>query len=243
MAIIFRNADDTVVNGTSDDDTIVVRGSGNTISGFGDDDTIFGVGDANLLYGDSTVQRGPDSGTGSDVLIGGSGDDTIWGGASADTLQGGGGADKFSFGFVPQALLPVLDSTSQNPDLIVDFSQVEGDVIDLSSFRLFPAVPVIFLGTESFTDELALEIRYETTGDYTTVQFRVPTSDDPSRPVSLLGQINLAGNVELTADDFASTLTMGLPFTPGLDTPADTDEEAEPDQGTSNCAPVEHWFM
>ncbi|TDH57853.1 calcium-binding protein [Dankookia rubra] len=243
MAIIISNSDDTVVNGTSDADTIVVRGSNNTISGFGDSDTIFGVGDANLLYGDSTVQGGPDAGVGSDVLIGGSGDDTLWGGADADTLQGGDGADKFSFGFVPQARLPVLDSTSQNPDLIVDFSQAEGDVVDLSSLRLFPAVPVVFLGTESFTDQIALEIRYETTGNSTIVQFRVPESDDPSTPATLLGQINLAGNVDLTADDFVTDLTLDIPGDPEPDTSVDVDGEAEKDQTTSNCVPVEHWLM
>lgn len=209
MANIFSTTDDAVVDGTSDADTIVIRGGNNTISGFGGDDTIFGVGDANLLYGDSTIQRGADSGTGNDVVIGGAGGDTLWGGAGADTLQGGGGADKFSYGFVPQALLPVLDSTSQNPDLIVDFSQAEGDVIDLSGYRLYPTLPVVFLGTEDFTDELAFEIRYETVGDYTAVQFRVPTSNNPSAPASQLGQINLAGTMELTSDDFAPALALG----------------------------------
>lgn len=243
MSTIIMNADNAVVNGTSDVDIIVVTGNNNTISGFGDSDTIFGVGHANLLYGDSTVQGGPDAGVGSDILIGGSGDDTLWGGADADTLQGGGGADKFSFGFVPQARLPVLDSTSQNPDLIVDFSQAEGDVINLSGLRLFPALPVIFLGTESFTDEIALEIRYEITGASTTVQFRVPESDDPSTPASLLGQINLAGNVDLTEDDFVTDLILDIPVDPETETSVDAGKEAEPGQATLNCAPVEHWLM
>ena len=62
-------------------------------------------------------------GSGSDTLTGGSGNDTLTGGAGNDTLTGGAGADVFKF-------------SAQGPsnlDRILDFSNAQGDRIDISA--------------------------------------------------------------------------------------------------------------
>ncbi len=64
--------------------------------------------------------------TKSNVIDGGDGDDVINGGVSNDTLIGGAGADRFVF-------LKTADSTVTKTDSIQDFSQSEGDLIDLSA--------------------------------------------------------------------------------------------------------------
>jgi Ca2+-binding RTX toxin-like protein len=211
MASIFNAQNDVVVNGTADGDTIISYGNNDTIFGFGGDDTVLSAGQANLIYGDSLVARGPGSETGSDLLFGREGPDTLWGGASADTMTGGGGEgadgiDTFAFGWVPQALLPTLDTTDfqGNNDLIVDFSQAEGDIIDLTGYTT-TAEAAIFLGTRPFTDEVALQVRYEDQGDTTAVQFKVPEGTEPE--IFQTGEIDLGGGpFTLTVDDFAPGL-------------------------------------
>lgn len=54
-------------------------------------------------------------GSGRDVLTGNDADNRLKGGAGADTLRGGGGADTFTYD-------KASDSTSQQPDLIEDFT-------------------------------------------------------------------------------------------------------------------------
>lgn len=77
-------------------------------------DTLLGAGGDDLIHGRD----------GADYLDGGSGMDTIDGGSGADTIYGGAGADLFlSSGLGGGAI-----------DVIVDFDEAEGDVIDLSAF-------------------------------------------------------------------------------------------------------------
>ena len=63
-----------------------------------------------------------DGGAGNDTIYGGGGNDTIIGGIGNDTLSGGTGADIFKFS----------EMGSANLDKILDFSNAEGDKIDLS---------------------------------------------------------------------------------------------------------------
>ena len=72
------------------------------------DDTITGSDHDDRLFG----------GEGNDELFGGSGDDTLDGGAGDDTMTGGLGADVFKAG--------------EGQDTITDFSQPDGDVLDIS---------------------------------------------------------------------------------------------------------------
>ncbi|MBX9455825.1 MAG: M10 family metallopeptidase C-terminal domain-containing protein [Rhizobium sp.] len=69
-------------------------------------------------------------GFGDDVLQGDDGDDTLIGGFGADTMTGGLGSDVFAY-------KNSGDSGEQSADRITDFSQAEGDKIDLSSLGFF----------------------------------------------------------------------------------------------------------
>ena len=62
-------------------------------------------------------------GAGNDTLTGGAGNDTLYGGTGNDTLTGGLGADTFVFGAEGAA----------NLDKILDFSNAQGDKIDISA--------------------------------------------------------------------------------------------------------------
>ncbi|WP_441276863.1 T1SS-143 repeat domain-containing protein [Tardiphaga sp. 172_B4_N1_3] len=63
-----------------------------------------------------------DGGAGNDTIYGGGGNDTIIGGIGNDTLYGGSGGDIFKF----------AETGAANLDKILDFSNAEGDKIDLS---------------------------------------------------------------------------------------------------------------
>ena len=95
------------LNGMAGSDTLIGRNGDDTLSG--------GTGD-DLLQGQA----------GSDSLSGGDGDDRLYGGAGNDTLSGGAGADHFAFSTVDLSAKPELD-------VIVDFSRVQGDKINLSA--------------------------------------------------------------------------------------------------------------
>lgn len=73
--------------------------------------TLNGLGGNDYLIG----------GDGNDILHGGSGDDILAGGLGQDTLTGGGDADTF-----------VLEDVDVH-DLIMDYDQGEGDVVDISA--------------------------------------------------------------------------------------------------------------
>jgi Ca2+-binding RTX toxin-like protein len=243
LASIFNGSNDAVVNGTDESDTIISYGNNDTIYGFGGDDTVLSAGEVNLIYGDSLVTGGPDSGTGSDLLVGRAGPDTIWGGASADTMSGGDAGDVFSFGWVPQAKIPTLDTTDfqGHDDLISDFSQDEGDVIDLAGYATIVAEQGVFLGTRAFTDENVLQVRYEAGDQTTTVQFRAPISSEPGvTPVT--GEIDLAGTFELTAGDFAPDLKDDSGVDGGPP-PGEVDWNALAEQVLANYAATGTWFL
>jgi Ca2+-binding RTX toxin-like protein len=74
--------------------------------------------------------------SGNNVITGGSGDDQITGGSGADTLWGGPGADTFIYTSTSQSTV----STSTQ-DQIMDFSDAEGDKIDLSAIDANTATP------------------------------------------------------------------------------------------------------
>ncbi|MEE1656931.1 hypothetical protein VB618_12045 [Microvirga sp. CF3062] len=103
-------AEDTLVGGTGNDDTIIGGGGNDTLGGGGGNDTLIGGGGNDTLTGgdgndtldggtgNDTLDGGAgndtlDGGSGNDTLIGGTGDDTITGGDGNDTLDGGSGND------------------------------------------------------------------------------------------------------------------------------------------------------
>jgi len=81
------------------------------------EDRLYGGGGDDRISGDA----------GADRLFGGKGDDRLTGGEGRDVLFGGAGADVFIF--ASRFDFAAADA----PDLIGDFSQAEGDRIDLSA--------------------------------------------------------------------------------------------------------------
>jgi len=92
-------------------DLLIGAGTNSNIGGQGGDDIILGRAGNDTLQGNS----------GNDLILGGDGMDTIIGGIDDDILSGGRDADTF-----------VMDNTS-SIDTILDYSFVDGDVIDLSA--------------------------------------------------------------------------------------------------------------
>jgi len=121
-------------------DTLSGDSRKNQIFGGGGNDVISGDAGDDTLYGDAIYTRNftdaahvgssgfkvVRSSSGNDSLNGGPGKDKLIGGPAADSLTGGPDADKF-----------ILESTgdslpgSGNRDVIADFSEAEGDKIDL----------------------------------------------------------------------------------------------------------------
>jgi Ca2+-binding RTX toxin-like protein len=97
--------------GNASDNTLVGTSGADTLSGLGGNDILVGLGGDDSLLG----------GAGTDMLLCGAGSDTLNGGDGNDILSGGGGADTF-----------VVDNLVST-DVVVDYSCVEGDKIDLST--------------------------------------------------------------------------------------------------------------
>jgi Ca2+-binding RTX toxin-like protein len=140
------------------------------------DDTLIGNASANVLVG----------GQGADTLFGGGGQDTLRGGDGQDTLTGGGDADIFRFG--------KGDLLGEPFDYIMDFSQADGDVIDLSHFEGFGKDDTFaFLDTGGFTGA-GWELRYEQIGGETIVSGDVDGDGQADFEIHCVGTINFTAN-------------------------------------------------
>ncbi|MCP8939442.1 VCBS domain-containing protein [Alsobacter sp. SYSU M60028] len=134
VALAGQVAAGVTVTGTANDDWIsalqapagqpLLTDNGDSVSGMDGDDHIQGGAGADRLEG----------GDGNDFVKGGAGDDWISGGAGHDELTGGGGADRFVF-------TSLGDSTPTSHDDVLDFSQAEGDRIDLSGLDAIAGSP------------------------------------------------------------------------------------------------------
>lgn len=125
--VIYGNLGDDVLNLNAGGDRGYGGQGNDTVSGgFGNDiifgnlgnDALYGNQDADILYGN----QGNDvlyGGQGNDYLYGGQGSDTLIGGVGNDTLVGGVGPDLYAFG------------AGNGADLILGFSQSDGDSLDL----------------------------------------------------------------------------------------------------------------
>ena len=102
---------DTVVGTSTAGQTLHGGNGANEIANNGND-ILVGLSGNDILWG----------GGGSDLLLGGGGNDQLHGGNGNDILSGGRGADTFYFSSMG----------STNLDSIIDFSNAEGDKIDLS---------------------------------------------------------------------------------------------------------------
>jgi serralysin len=110
-----------------------------------------GTGNAldNVLSGNSG-RNTLNGGAGNDTLKGGGGNDTLIGGVGADKLYGGSGADIFLFQSYKQSDMLARDT-------IYDFSQAQGDRIDLSVIDARSTVSgnqaFTFIGTSAFSNK------------------------------------------------------------------------------------------
>ena len=142
------------------------------------DDSITGDAGANSL----------DGGSGDDTLIGGDAVDRLSGGGGQDTLTGGNEADGFVFFGI--------NTIGDAPDYILDFSQTDGDIIDLERFEGYSGAETFsFLGQADFTGE-KWQLRYAQTGGETIV------SGDIDGDGAADFEIHCLGTIDFTAGDF-----------------------------------------
>ncbi|MBX7539722.1 reprolysin-like metallopeptidase [Qipengyuania sphaerica] len=162
-------------------------------TGNGLDNIVRGVGGVNVLHGmggDDQVYGG----TGNDTLDGGDGNDRLYGEKGSDTMTGGAGADSFIFMDAAE-----LGTRLAIADIITDFSQSDGDRINLRNVDADSTAEgdqnFAFIGTSAFS-QTAGELRYFQTSTSTIVEMDV----DGDGVADLY--IRLDGQMDLSAGDF-----------------------------------------
>jgi Ca2+-binding RTX toxin-like protein len=154
-------------------------------------DSLTGDGGANSLSGSGGID-GLAGGAGNDKLSGGGGGDGLFGDLGVDRLTGGAGADRFGF-------FSTSDSGvgAGHRDLIADF-QPDADKIDLrfidAKVGTAGGQGFSFIGGSNFSAEGQVRAFFE--GDHTVVALNTSGAGGTE------SQIELAGNVTLTAADF-----------------------------------------
>jgi Ca2+-binding RTX toxin-like protein/protocatechuate 3,4-dioxygenase beta subunit len=152
---------------------------------------LIGSGFADTLTGDAGGNAIA-GGAGNDSLQGAAGDDTLTGGAGADTLLGGTGADRFLWA-------SLAESATATPDLVRDFSWIEGDRLDLSAIDAGTAAgdqAFLFVGSGAFVGGGQGSIRSIFQGTDTVLQI------DSGNGGAAEAVIRLTGLHSLAAADF-----------------------------------------
>ncbi len=215
------NGPDTF-NGTISIDIFFGFGGNDTCHGNGGNDQLYGFLGIDILFGDAGNDRcdgggGNDrcngglgidiliGGLGLDILIGGLGNDrcnggahhdVITGGAGRDTSIGGGGADYFDFNLTIETGRTLLTC-----DIIVDFSHLQHDRIDLSTIdanlRLGGNQRFTFIGDDSFSGH-AGELKFDFRPGSTLVQGDVNGDGRHDFQILLTGHHNLVGGDFIT---------------------------------------------
>lgn len=191
-----------VLEGLAGRDTLYGAGGSDTVLGGRYADTLFGGPGADTLDGgtsNDTLHGGDNhdtlhGGDHHDILSGNAGDDLLGGGSGRDRLTGGTGADVFTF-----ADGDLAGRGANSADRILDFSQAEGDMIDLSALDAIAGTPEIdrfaFIGAAAFSGT-AGELRYDQYGSFTMVQ------GDTDGDGVMDFAIRVDGLVDLVAADF-----------------------------------------
>jgi len=122
-----------------------------------------------------------------DFLKGDTNNNVIVGGLGNDYMTGGAGADVFKYLAATET-----GSAQGNNDIITDFSQAQGDTLDLSAF----AHDYSFIGNSAFTNTGHGQINFSQVGGGTFVGI------DSNGDGTLDSQIELAGLHTLTSQDF-----------------------------------------
>jgi Ca2+-binding RTX toxin-like protein len=123
---------------------------------------------------------------GNDTLQGGDGADILVGGTGADVLTGGAGADIFRFEASSET------GIGSAADRIVDFSQFQQDLIDLSAIDADSTVAgdqaFSFIGTDGFASGTRGQLRFEHRGDGNTwIQADLDGNQIADFEIALLG--------------------------------------------------------
>jgi len=153
---------DTLDGGAGNDELKGGKGK-DELHGGDDDDVLFGNGSNDKLHGEAGI----------DVLVGGRGKDQLFGGEDADTF----------------VFLSRKDSGSNKSswDVIRDFSQDDGDQIDLSAVKK----GLVFVGKDSFSGDDP-EVRYSYKKNATLVKVDVDGDHGTDFKIKLDGKIALA---------------------------------------------------
>ena len=160
---------------------IIGNSGNNRLSGDEGSDKLAGAAGNDAIWG----------GDGKDLLRGGDGNDRLIGGYGGDVLHGGDGADRFIF-------TSFVDSTSgRSRDTIADFSQSQGDRIDLrkmdSNIMWFGDGSFQFIGTIEFEVRNTLfdgEVRYERRGGNTVIEADIDYDDEADFSILVKGIID-----------------------------------------------------
>ena len=169
---VYGTAYDDVFDASADNyATLISAGNGN-------DQVLGGSGD-NRLFG----------GNGDDWISGGGGADMLVGGAGQDYLIGGTGADQFAFN--PGDF--TAGTTAGLVDRIADFSQSDGDKINLSPIDAITGGSdnaFSFIGSAAFTG-VAGQLRYDYSGSDTMIYGDVNGDGVADFAVQLTGTFTL----------------------------------------------------
>jgi VCBS repeat-containing protein len=138
----YQNMEGVV--GGSGDDSLTGNTGGNILQGGAGNDILTGDDGSDILTG----------GDGSDTLVGDNGSDILTGGNGSDTLTGGDGNDIFDY-----------NSFADADDTITDFSEAEGDKLDLHDLLTLIGAPDHM---SAFDDGY---LKLAQVGDDTLVQF------------------------------------------------------------------------
>jgi Ca2+-binding RTX toxin-like protein len=173
-------------------DTLTGDTGANAIWGQGGNDVISGGAGADSLCGGAGSDA-INGGSGDDLLNGGDGDDMLNGGAGRDLFTGGDGADRFVFGKGQSG------AAAETRDVITDFSQAQGDLIDLSRFDANSSIAskqaFQFIGTAALGGH-AGELHYCLSNGATVVEGDVNGDGHADF------QLELTGSYTLTSSDF-----------------------------------------
>jgi len=160
---IVGNAANNDLHGFDGDDNLIGAAGNDKLAGGNGNDAITGGEGNDTLTGDAGNDR-LSAQEGNDLIMAGVGLDIIEGGLGADTIGGGAGADQFVF----------RDGTTTNatPDMILDFSRLDGDKVSLRAIDSNTAVTgdqnFTFIGTSGF-HKVAGELRFEVVNGVTKV--------------------------------------------------------------------------
>lgn len=212
-------------DGTPGNDSIFGYGGSDTLRGAAGADLLDGGAGNDWLYGDAgndtlTGGRGADQldgGAGDDRLLGGRGEDTLVGGTGNDTLTGGSGGDTFVVTESHANPFFPVGSPQPRTTRITDFSQEDGDVIDLSNISSWePGVRYV-----RAPDALSMsQLDIKQVGADTVIKYRETTVVLDNFQASGLSEDNFVFKESMPFFDPPGLEMQPFPSSPQIDKPA-----------------------